>query len=276
MDYGRRVLLLLLAVMLSYGVQAQYTEDDGGVESRNGYLRYLGLGAGATYQVMFDEAISPIVYSRVSASPMLNHIKVNESIYTEVSMRASILNLTHNVNKEEKPKVKTQRALVDYRFLFRVPVEMRDFDIRAGGMLGASFTDKNAPLRQDAAQVYEYAVSLGICGKVTKEVVFRDHTTFLTWDVAIPLFANISRPYYLNRQELADPENKIFGDFLKNSTTGSFGKYFRINSRAGFMYRMENGNALQLTYQWDYTRMKTNNKAYFAEHIVSLLFMFNY
>jgi len=276
MNFSRRVLLLLLSVLISCGVHAQYTEDDGGIETKNGHLRYLGLGAGATYQVMNDEAISPIIYSRVSALPMLTHIKVNQTSYSEFSLRASSLKLTHNVNKQLQPFVKTQRAIMDYRFLIRMPLEMRYFDIRAGGMLSASFASKNAPLLQDAAQVYEYAVSLGLCGKVTKEVTFAGKTSFLTWDLAIPLLANMSRPYYLNRQELADPENKIIGDFFSNASTGSIGKYWRINSRAALLFRLDNGNMVQFSYQWDYTRMKTFNKAYFAEHIVSILFMFNY
>ena len=102
--------MLLLSVLISCGVHAQYTEDDGGIETKNGHLRYLGLGAGATYQVMNDEAISPIIYSRVSALPMLTHIKVNQTSYSEFSLRASSLKLTHNVNKQLQPFVKTQRA----------------------------------------------------------------------------------------------------------------------------------------------------------------------
>ena len=72
MDFCRKVLLILAPVLFTINVHAQYTEEDGGVESPNGYLRYLGIGAGATYQVMYDEAISPIVYSRVSALPMVS------------------------------------------------------------------------------------------------------------------------------------------------------------------------------------------------------------
>ena len=211
---GRKLVLLLCSCVITINVSAQYTEEEGGVESMMGYLRYVGIGAGATYQVMSDPAISPIVYSRVGALPMLSHLKVNESTYSEISLRASSLNLTHNTDKPAKVFAKTQRALMDYRFLVKLPMEMRDMEVRAGGMLSAMFGYKKADHLVDAANVYEYAISLGVCGKITKEVSFGDNTGFLTWDLAIPFFANISRPYYLNRQELADPDNKPGKDFF--------------------------------------------------------------
>lgn len=275
-DLGRRLALCLCACVLATTAGAQYTEEEGGVESVYGYLRYIGIGAGATYQVMNDPAISPVMYSRVGALPMLSHIKVNPSVYTELSLRASSLNLTHNADKPMKVYAKTQRALMDYRFLFKMPVEMRDMEVRAGGILSAQFAYKKADHLVDASRVYEYAVSLGLCGKITKEITFGEKTSFLTWDLAIPFFANLSRPYYLNREELADPDNKPGKDFFDNAVTGTFGKYFRLNSRLALMYRLTNGNMIQFAYQWDYTRMKTIHKSYFAEHIVSVTFMFNY
>ncbi len=273
---GRKFVLLLCSCVFTINVSAQYTEEEGGVESMLGYLRYIGIGAGATYQVMNDPAISPIVYSRVGALPMLSHLKVNGSTYSEISLRASSLNLTHNTDKPTKVYAKTQRALMDYRFLVKLPTEMRYTEIRAGGMLSAMFAHKRAEHLIDASRVYEYAISLGLCGKITREVTFGDKTGFLTWDLAIPFFANISRPYYLNREEFADPDNKPGKDFFDNATTGTFGKFFRLNSRAAIMYRLTNGNMIQFAYQWDYTRMKTIHKSYFAEHIVSVTFMFNY
>lgn len=266
----------MLPAIISLNCFAQYNEDDGGIESSFGYLRYIGLGGGATYQIMQDEAISPIQYSKISGLPMYTHMKVSSTIYTDFCLRASQLNLTHNQDEEIDVNVKTQRALLDYRLLIKAPLESRYYDVRAGGILSASFANKKAPHLVDASNIYEYAVSLGLCGKVTKEIVVGDHTGFLTWDIGIPFFANISRPYYLNRENQADPETKVLGNIFSNASTGSFGKYFRLNSRLALMYRLENGNIIQFGYEWDYTRMKTINKAYFAEHIVSVLFMFNY
>ena len=272
----KKLLLFLCACVLSTQLRAQYTEEEGGVESTYGYLRYIGIGAGATYQVMNDPAISPIIYSRVGALPILSLIKVSPTVYTDLSLRASSLKLTHNADEPVKVYTKTRRALTDYRFLFTMPLEMDNTEVRAGGILSAMFAHKRADHLVDASKVYEYAVSLGLCGKITKEITFGERTSFLTWDLAIPFFASLSRPYYLNREELADPENKPGKDFFDNAVTGTFGKFFRINSRAALMYRLSNGNMIQFAYQWDYTRMKTIHKYYFTEHILSMTFMFNY
>lgn len=277
MSIRKGYVLFMLSVLISFTASAQYTQDEGGVESKMGYLRYVGLGAGATYQVMKDEAISRLVFSQVSALPMLTHTKVSNTIYSQLQLKASIVNLEHMDYKISRPaRVKTQRANLDYRFLVKMPVEMRYLDIRAGGLVSGMFSYKKAPFKVDAANVYEYAASVGLCGRVTREFVMRDHTTFLSWDVGIPFLANFSRPYYLNRVENANPDNKPIQNFLGNSVTGTVGKYFRLNSRVAWMYRLENGNLIQISYQWDYSRMKSINKAYFVEHILSLIFMFNY
>lgn len=268
--------ILLLSICSMSAAYGQYTENDGGIETETGFLRYLSLGAGATYQVMNDPAISPIIYSNVSALPMLSSMKVSSTMYSELSMRASRVNLTHNTDKLLKVATKTQRALADYRFMLKAPMESRNMDVRAGGILSAMFMHKNAPHKVDAARVYEYAVSLGLTARVVKEVTVGGKTSFLSWDVAIPFLANISRPYYLNREELEDPETKLVKDFMANAETGSLGKFFRLDSRVALIYRLDNGNAVQFAYEWDYTRMKTFEKSFFAEHIVSVLFMFNY
>lgn len=269
--------LLILSFFLAVNGFAQYTEDEGGIESPKGYLRYLGLGAGATYQVMNDAAISPIVYSRVGAQPMLSQMKVSTTIFSELQLKASLINLTHQENsKENKVYVKNKRATIDYRFALKMPIESRNFDIRAGAIVSGMFANKTAPHLIDAYKVYEYAASVGLYGRIIREFSAGDKAAFIIWDLGIPVLANVSRPFYLNREEAADPDNKPISDFLGNSSTGTFGKYFRLASRLSYMYRLENGNIIQLSYQWDYSKIKTINKVYFAEHIVSLLFMFNY
>lgn len=278
MNAGKWLLPILL-LAASNTMYAQYAEDEGGIELESGYLRYLGLGAGATYQVMNDPAVSPIIYSKIGALPMLSTMKLNGMTFSEVSMRASRLNLTHNADKDKLTTVKTrtQRALIDYRYMIKVSGdEMRNLDMRAGGILSGMFMHKYSPHMLDAAKVYEYAASLGITGRITKEITLWGKTSYLSWDLAMPVVTNMSRPLYLNREEVEDPENKVIQDFMNNSQTGTFGKYFRLDSRVSVFFRLDNGNGVQFAYEWDYSRMKTHQKIYFAEHLVSILFMFNY
>lgn len=276
MNYARSVIFVLLCALASSSASAQYTEDEGGIENERGYLRYLGLGAGATYQVMNDPAVSPIWYSKVGAAPMLTNMKMNQVTFSEVSLRASMLSMTHNTDKLLKVNTKTSRALADYRFMIKVPSEREGSDLRAGAILSGMFMHKTAPHLLDAGRIYEYAASLGLTGRFTRELTIAGKTSFFSWDLAIPVLANIGRPYFLNREEVADPENKIFGDLFANSYTSSFGRFFRLDSRIALFYRLDNGNMVRIAYEWDYTRVKTIDKAYYVEHLLSLTFMFNY
>lgn len=274
--YTRVLLFAMLFLFHNNITFAQYQEEGVGIESKMGYLRYVSFGVGATYQYLRDEAISPVNYYQVSAMPVVSHVKMNGATYSELLMQASYLKLRRNKDKLLDSKIKQYRASMDYRFLLKMPVDMRGFDIRAGGVLSAMFCYKNAPVLLDAAKVYEYALSLGLSARVTKEVYYHKRQCFLSWDANLPLVANMSRPYYLNREENYDPENKVFKDFWANKQTGSIGKYFRLNSRISLWYPLENGNALLFAYQWEYYRMKTINKVWFAEHSLSISFMFNY
>ncbi|MCB0700642.1 MAG: hypothetical protein H6551_03810 [Chitinophagales bacterium] len=277
MIFSKRVLVLLLSICITSQAIAQYSDDDGGIETESGYLRSVEFAAGATYQNLLDQAISPVLYTNIGPIFRLSNLKISKTNYSEVNIQASSMWLKKKTNELLESGVKTQRALLDYRFLFKMPVESRAFDIRAGGMLSAMFAHKKAPYLQDAATIYEYAVSLGISGKITKEITLFDKTSFLSWDVSIPIVANFSRPAYLNLIQKADPEVKPVGEFLDNATTGLVGKYLRLNSRAYVLVRLDNGNAVKLGYQWDYSRIKSKyNKVYFAEHSVFLAFMFNY
>lgn len=276
MNYCKRTVVLLFSSIISFTSYAQYSEDDGGIESPNGYLRYVEVGAGATYPTMYDEAMSPIVYSGFGAMPIIGYTKVSQGTLSDVVITASSMNISHDKGELGKVKMKLQRAAIDYRFMFDIPVEMRGVDFKAGAILSAMFNYKEAPHLLDASTVYDYASSIGLTGRALKEFVFRQKTCFLTWDLSIPFFAHLSRPYYLNRKENLDPDNKAVKDFFDNAATGSFGKFFRINSKLGLWYRLENGNAIKLGYQWDYYRMKTINKVYFADHSLYLSFMFNF
>ncbi len=275
--FGKRVVLFLLLVIITATASAQYTEEDGGIETNAGYLRYIYFGAGAAHQYMYDEAISPIYHSNiVGFKPEIGLLKASSSYFQELTLSASSINLKHNKEKLINQKVKTQRASADYRFMINLPMDRRYLKFHAGGMLSAMFAYKDAPHLLDAAKVYEYAVSLGLTARVTTELTLWDKTTFFSWDVSMPFLTNSSRPYYLNRVENSDPDNKPGKDFFDNATTGSFGKYFRLNSKLALMYRLDNGNGVMLRYMWDYSRFNTFNKAYFAEHSLTLSFMFNF
>lgn len=277
MMFAKRVVVLLLSIIVSYTVNAQYTEEDGGIETESGYLRYVYFGAGAAHQYMYDEAISPIYYSNiVGFKPEIGLMKVSSSYFHEFTLSASSINLKHNKEKLLDSKVRAQRASMDYRFMLTMPVGMRNIKVHAGGIFSGMFAHKNAPHLLAASDVYEYAVSLGLSARVTSELTMWGKTAFFSWDLAMPLLTNASRPYYLNRVKVSDPDNKPVKEFFDNASTGSFGKYFRLNSRVSLLYRLDNGNGVMLRYMWDYSRFKTVNKAYFAEHSLSLVFMFNF
>lgn len=267
----------LLAGLVS---RAQYTNDDGGIETKSGYLRYFEVGAGAAYQNLYDEAISPVLYWSVGPAAYLGHLKVSATTHSELNIQASSISLNNRTDEFLKTSVKTQRAYFDYRFLLKMPVKLRlgrePVDVKAGAILSGMFAYKNAPHLVDASKIYETVGSFGLSGRISRELYMWDKTCFISWDVSIPFLAYVIRPGFLNIQDDADPDYNNLSGIFDNGSMGSFGKFFRLNSRVSYLYRLENGNALKFGYQWDYFRIKTINKAFFAEHTLFMAFMFQY
>lgn len=274
---GRLLPVFLMPFLIA---SAQYTNDDGGLETQSGYLRYFEIGGSAVYQNLYDEAISPILYQKIWPGAYIGNLKVSESTHSEVSIYGSSLKINNKTNELLKTTVKAQRATIDYRFLMKLPVTLggrrNEIDVKGGAFLSGMFTYKNAPHLVDASVVYEYAASFGLCVRLSKEIYLWDKTGFISWDVSMPFVANVSRPGYFNIENDADPEYKRLKSVFDNATTGSFGKHFRLNSRVSYMYRLENGNMLRFGYQWDYSRTRTINSVYLAEHALFLIFMFQY
>lgn len=271
----RRCTAALLTIAATIPASAQM--EDMGIVTDQGFRRYITVGAGATYQSFTDNAISRYNYWGVGFAPSIGHVKESNTTYSEFLAQGSIMRFNRNKKDLLPLHVKSQRAVMDYRFLLHVPMGYENSnDIYAGAMLNAMYSHKNAPHLQDAQDIHEYAFTFGLSGRLKKEVQYYKRQAQLTWDVSIPLVAHYTRPAYLNRVEDLDPDNSWLGDFVSTGVTESITKYLRLSSRVGFTYPSENGNMYRLSYQWDYYNIKHNTQLYFAEHTVMLTLMFNY
>lgn len=269
-------LVTIFSLLIIPTAQGQFSDDDGGIETESGFLRYIETGAGATYRTLLDETIAPVLYEGVGPVFTLGHIKVSKNTYSELTAQGSVVNLKYNVNDLLQTNVNIQKALLDYRYMIVTPVSGRGYDLKGGVLLSAMGAHKNVPHMVDAADMYEYALSIGISARITQQIYLFDKTGFLIWDMSLPVFSYVSGPSYLNIVKNNDPEYNPLTNTFDNAETGSFGKYLRWNSRMSYMYRLENGNTIRIGYQWDYSKIKVAHRALLAEHSLFLTYMFNY
>lgn len=266
-------IFFLFVANVSY---AQFSDDDGGIETETGYLRYIETGAGATYRTLLDEAISPVLYKGIGPVATIAHIKVSKKTYSELTLLASSVNLKHDVSDLLQTNVRMRKAALDYRYGVVTPLSGRGYDLKGGVILSGMFANKYAPHKADASNIYEYALSFGISARFTQQLILFDKTGFLIWDMSMPFVAYVGAPTYLNIVKNNDPEYNALGSLFENTATGSFSKYFRWNSRVSYMYRLENGNTVKIGYQWDYSKIKIAHRSLLAEHSLFLTYMLNY
>jgi hypothetical protein len=272
-------LILLLALQINaLPAFAQYEDEEGdGIRSQFGYERGMALGFGGVYQTVQDQAISPLIYSGLGYSPLLNFTKNKAGRYAEVRMQASFSKLRNTEYPDLSERVKSIRAVIDYRQMFRfTAIRNERYQTFAGGMLSGQFSYRNAPQLAGSASAYDYATTLGLAGRITKKSAIKDRDGLLAIDIAIPVLAVVARPGYLNRTTALEETKLKFGDYLSTTEAGFFSKFLRLNTRVSYTYPLTNGNALGFGYSWDYHQVNHKTEAKLAEHTLFMFLMFNY
>lgn len=240
--------------------------------------RFVITGIGITNQSFFDEAISNVRYQKGGLSPILGRVRTKNGGYTQLLIEPSYLSLQTNRSEKLRPmKTTTVRLAVDYQKLYAVPKWSNDrHTIQAGGYFSLLGVFKQAPQLDNSAVVYDYGLGLGVSARASMPVRVLKHDCSLSYQLSIPLVANIARPLYLNRIEFLDPDNSFVNDIFGNSKIVTVNKYLRFKSQLALDYRLKTGNQLRLAYCWDFYKMKTINRVIAAEHLVSFSFMFHY
>lgn len=275
----RSSFLLLLLLSASLISNAQNIAEDEGVLSKKEYARFLGISAGPTYQVFHDELISGMRYEKVGGAVAISNTKINDVKFTELNFQGSYLNMGRKSEELLKATVQQLKATMDYRHTYKLALlDENYFDVRAGMLFSTLFCHRNAKHLPNTGDIYEYAIALGLTGKIAKQQTFRGRQGYVILDLNMPLFANMSRPGYLNHSTELDPESTTIKRIFANNRFTSFGRFFRFNSRFHILYPIKNGNKLRFTYQWDYYRMKGDGdiKVFSAEHTFLITFLFNY
>ncbi|OSZ78485.1 hypothetical protein CAP35_09600 [Chitinophagaceae bacterium IBVUCB1] len=271
--------LLLLLLSISIHCSAQNIAEDEGVLSKKEYARYLGVSIGPTYQVFHDQLISNMRYEKIGTTAAISNTKINDVKYTELHFQGSYLNMGRESEELVKATARQLKATMDYKHTYKLALlDENYFDVRAGALFSTLFCHRNAEHIVNTGDVYEYAISLGLTGKIAKQQTFNQRQGHIILDLNMPLISNFSRPEYLNHSTVLDPESTTIKRIFANNRFTSFGRMFRFNSRIHILYPIKNGNKMRFTYQWDYYRMKgdADVKVFSAEHTFFITFLFNY
>jgi hypothetical protein len=278
MNISKAICIWLVCTFTVIPSFAQLSDEENGIVSANQYTRYFNLGFGGVRQYFRDEALSKLDYTGYGVAPSFGHVKYNHLTWSELSMQGSVLTAKRKDNGLTESEMKVTRAYFDYKFLVGLKIQNERYDVRIGGTLSGVFCHKHAPQFQNAGDVYEYAIGLGVGAMGSRTQEMWGKSCKLTWSLSTPVLSRFARPVILNQVKRLKPEeDNHFNDYFGTGTSAFLGKYVGIKSRVGFIYPLSNGNAMNFAYQWDYYQMKdVNNAVYFAEHTVSLTYMFNY
>ena len=128
------------------------------------------------------------------------------------------------------------------------------------------FSNNNIDLDQ------EY--SLAIAGKARKIISLKKRQLELSWALTIPMVSLSYVPSYLGRgpEGFAFTEETIIREVFQHGEVLSLGRFRRVISEMELVWNISSGNALALSYRWDYTTNTSGNYIADALHAFNVGF----
>ncbi|MGB3619647.1 MAG: hypothetical protein WBA12_16120 [Catalinimonas sp.] len=220
--------------------------------------RYMQLGAGASLFTLRDEAMSPLRYRGLNFSAVGAYQKEKgctfqrfEFVFHYGELLPDIYDFSLNGIAEHL------RGELDYAYLRRVrPGAAGPYRWWLGGALSALGTYRLHLLYSNNAYNWEVLTHLNVAGRVARDLRLWGRTFKLNYEAAVPLVGVGWRPFYTSiwAEELLNPEERTLGNGVRSGRFFTLNRFFRYRSRLALDYPFANGNALRLTYAWDYYR----------------------
>ena len=247
-----KIHLLLFLVLISLGASAQ--------------SKYLVISSGFDLCDLKNESMSPLTYYGAGANVTLGLVAEREKGIHDLSlfsgahlatplMATSTLSF-YNVNFE-------------YAYLRRVGmIGAAGIELFGGGAVATRIAIRNHQQYSNNNLDADQEFSLAIAGKARKSIALKKRQLDLSWALTIPVVSLSYVPSYLG----LGPEGFMFDDdsgiksLLQQGEVLSVGRFRRVISEIDMVWNISSGNALALSYRWDYTTNTSGNYISDAVH----------
>ncbi|MCB2218901.1 MAG: hypothetical protein KQI35_00800 [Bacteroidetes bacterium] len=283
------IIILLVALgSTSWGQEESKTRKD----ERRERDKYLGLGTGFSYVKVTDNNTSPLRYKGITIPANLSFLVHSEKIIKSFETDFSYGNLTTPTELPWYNPTNTSYYIsLRYNILYRFKQLAED---RINWYLGPEF-NINGHFRVNykygnSAFTFDNYNGIGLATRFEFPFHYRakkmklwfiklnrrDRDLRLSWQLSTPFVSFMIRPTYVTITNFIDPDlqSKITADHI----SGGFFVPFNLRSQTELHYILHNGNAIRLSYVWNFFHHDPGyNKVQSAYHglTLSLLFKFN-
>ena len=236
---------------------------------------YFPAGVGLTYHSAQDFTVSPLVYRGLGANIHLGFIEEGEKYINRNMFKLSFGYLLNTYQEGTS----TLSLKGDYSHIYVRKINniyqspgiwYLGGNLLISGVSRTNFHITNVGLGYDISQ------SLGISNWFRYPINMFNRDMIIDAYINIPFISYIIRPGYTGLFETSHSSDIKLKDFIDNGHFVSFGNYVRLNSSASLTYLIKNGNALMLTYEWDYYSFQKVNPVQAAQHCIYFTTLFRF
>lgn len=220
--------------------------------------RYVQLGAGASLFALRDRAMSPLRYRGANVSAYGGYQKQKGAVWQQGGVDFHYGELSPAVyNFGLRGIAQHLRAEATYSYLRQLhPGRTRTYRWWVGGTFSTLGTYRLHLLYSNNAYNWEVLTHLSAAARVERSLRLLRRTFLISYRAFVPVVGVGWRPSYTSvwSEPLLDPDARTAGNSLRSGKLLFPGRFFRYHGRLDFDYPFGNGNALRLTYVWDYYR----------------------
>ncbi len=208
---------------------------------------HLKLGAGAAWQTVRDQAMSPLLYDGLQLALQGGFdLRGARSLY-----RVDGLFWVGETEAERSGRTTENYSYaVNSSYLRRVSREEKKWAWQVGGAITnwGSFRDHQSLINSDF--FYDLFFSVGATAALQHQFRFFRREWHVEWQLIVPALTFGLRPNYIGL-DAAPPGEGSFETFTEAALT-SFNGLQNVKSRFELAYPLRNGNRLGLMYYWDF------------------------
>lgn len=266
----------ILLIVFVFAISAISTAQEKDSISKNPYkAHYMAIGTGGTFSHIKDDIMSPLNYYGFGFGLFPSLIFEREKSINRFNISASYSAMT-NLIAEHNGRALNLQTDLDYFHLRKLKKPfLETFDWYVGGGLNTSSNFRWHNQLNNSSFVYANFFSISASSFVTKTFNFWGTDWIINYQLTMPLISTDIRPNYIGVINFIEPEPDYVGEIMDLMTVSTLNKFFKLNSRFDFGFKLKNGNQVLFNYMWDYYTFRKNSRIDAAYHLFGVSILTN-
>lgn len=238
---------------------------------------YLITGVGLNQFTQLETMVSPLVYKGIGAGASIGLQRRKKERITLLNTYWAKANLYNTFQPKQYSSALTHVNLSASTCYLINKIQFKNIKTRIGWQLSHQSEFRSNTQFQNASLTYNFTTTLApllhfekwlsIAENKQRKLFKKQRSMRLSYQVAIPFIAGVSRPSFNAIRTLNDGTGNAYQNSLADEVIGNIKYYtlnhfFALNSNVTFEYFLKNSTSISLQYLWNFESFNIENKSY--------------